>query len=119
VISVPDGAKVLPPIRVTNADVELLAAASDAGRLLIFPLGDLPLLPRGKGVKILSLATKGETESLTALAVLSEGAHLLVHSGKRYLNLKPSEWKEFAGNRALRGNKLPRGYQNVGALEVQ
>ncbi len=25
----------------------------------------------------------------------------------------------FAGNRALRGNKLPRGYQNVAALEVQ
>ena len=119
VSTVPDGAKVLPPIRVTNPDAELLAAASDAGRLLIFPLKDLPLLPRGKGVKILSCATKGEPEARAALAVMPEGAHLLVHSGKRYLNLKPSEWKEFAGNRALRGNKLPRGYQNVGMLEVQ
>jgi len=119
VISVPEGAKVLPPIRVTNPDAELLAAASDAGRLLVFPIKDLPLLPRGKGVKILSLAAKGEPESLTALAVMVAGAHLLVHSGKRYINLKPSEWKEFAGNRALRGNKLPRGYQNVGALEAQ
>ncbi|HEY0512083.1 MAG TPA: DNA topoisomerase IV subunit A [Thermoanaerobaculia bacterium] len=118
VITVPDGARVLPPIRVTNPDAELLAAASDAGRLLVFPLKDLPLLPRGKGVKILSLAAKGEPESLAACAVFPEGAHLLVHSGKRYLNLKPSEWKEFAGARALRGNKLPRGYQNVGALEV-
>jgi len=116
VISVPEGAKVLPPIRVTNPGAELLAAASDAGRLLIFPLKDLPLLPRGKGVKILSLATKGEPESLTALAVMVAGVHLLVHSGKRYLNLKPAEWREFFGNRALRGNKLPRGYQNVGAL---
>ncbi|PYQ60901.1 MAG: DNA topoisomerase IV subunit A [Acidobacteria bacterium] len=118
VISVPEGAKVLPPIRVTNPGAELLAAASDAGRLLIFPLKDLPLLPRGKGVKILSLATKGEPESLTALAVMVAGVHLLVHSGKRYLNLKPAEWREFFGNRALRGNKLPRGYQNVGMLEV-
>ncbi len=119
VITVPDGAKVLPPIRVRGVDTELLAAASDGGRLLIFPIKDLPLLPRGKGVKILNLPSKGEPESLTALAVMSEGAHLLVHSGKRYLNLKPSDWKEFAGNRALRGNKLPRGYQNVAALEVQ
>jgi topoisomerase-4 subunit A len=119
VISVPEGAKVLPPIRVANPDAELLAAASDAGRLLIFPVKDLPLLPRGKGVKILSFSTRGEAESLSALAVMSEGAHLLVHSGKRYLNLKPSEWKEFAGNRALRGNKLPRGYQTVGMLEAQ
>jgi len=118
VISVPEGAKVLPPIRVTNPGAELLAAASDAGRLLIFPLKDLPLLPRGKGVKILSLATKGEPESLTALAVMVAGVHLLVHSGKRYLNLKPAEWREFFGNRALLGNKLPRGYQNVGMLEV-
>ena len=49
---------------------------------------------------------------------MPEGVHLIVHSGKRYLNMKPSDWKEFAGNRALRGNKLPRGFQNVGALEV-
>ena len=119
VITVPDGAKVLPPIRVLNPDAELLAAASDAGHLLIFPIKDLPLLPRGKGVKILTLPAKGEPESLAACAVMPDGAHLLVHSGKRYLNLKPSEWKEFAGNRAARGSKLPRGYQNVGALEVQ
>lgn len=118
IVTVPEGAKVLPPIRVRDLEAELLAAASDAGRLLIFPIKDLPLLPRGKGVKILTLSSKGEPESLTALAVLTEGAHLFVHSGKRYLNLKTSDWKEFAGNRALRGNKLPRGYQNVAALEV-
>jgi topoisomerase-4 subunit A len=118
VITVPDGAKVLPPIRVLNPDVELLAAASDGGHLLIFPIRDLPLLPRGKGVKILNFLAKGEPESLTALAVVTDGVHLLVHSGKRYLNMKPSDWKEFAGNRAARGGKLPRGYQNVGMLEV-
>jgi topoisomerase-4 subunit A len=70
-------------------------------------------------LKILSFpAAKGEPESLSALAVMTEGVHLLVHSGKRYLNMKPSDWKEFAGNRASRGGRLPRGYQNVGALEV-
>jgi topoisomerase IV subunit A len=118
VITVPDGAKVLPPIRVLNPGTELLAAASNGGRLLIFPIKELPQLPRGKGVKILNLASKGETDELTALTVLTPGVHLYVHSGKRYLNLKPAEWREFLGNRALRGNKLPRGYQNVGALEV-
>jgi topoisomerase-4 subunit A len=117
VITVPDGAKVLTPIRITDPETELLTAASDAGRLLVFPVKDLPLLPRGKGVKILSFSAK-EPAALAACAVFREGAHLLVHSGKRYLNLKPSEWKEFAGNRALKGNKLPRGYQNVGMLEV-
>ncbi len=118
VITVPEGAKVLTPLRVANPGLELLAAASNGGRLLVFPIKELPQLPRGKGVKILNLASKGEPEELTALTVLTPGVHLHVHSGKRYLNLKPSDWREFFGNRALRGNKLPRGYHVVALLEA-
>jgi topoisomerase-4 subunit A len=118
VVTVPEGAKVLMPLRVNNPKAELLAAASDGGRLLVFLVNELPQLPRGKGVKILNLSSKGEPESLTALTVITPGLHLLVHSGKRYLNLKPSDWREFLANRALRGNKLPRGYQNVALLET-
>ena len=118
VVTVPPGGKVLAPIRVEDADNDWIAAATDLGRLLIFPVGDLPLLSKGKGVKIISLPSKGEKESLVHCAVFPEWAHLLVHSGKRYLNLKPSEWQTFAGKRALRGNMLPRGYRNVAALEV-
>src|SRR5436305_1108859 len=118
VITVPEGAKVLTPLRVTNPGLELLAAASNGGRLLVFPIKELPQLPRGKGVKILNLPSNGEPEELTALTVLTPGVHLHVHSGKRYLNLKPSDWREFFGNRALRGNKLPRGYHVVALLEA-
>jgi topoisomerase-4 subunit A len=119
VITVPPGAKVLPPVRVHDLESSRLAAATDGGRLLVFPVQDLPLLPKGKGVKIVSLPAKGPKETLVACAVFPETAHLIVHSGKRYLNMKPSDWALFAGNRALRGNKLPRGFQNVAALEVQ
>ncbi|HEX9945622.1 MAG TPA: DNA topoisomerase IV subunit A [Thermoanaerobaculia bacterium] len=118
VVSVTPGSKVLAPIRVEDADNDWLAAVTDAGRLLIFPVGDLPLLPRGKGVKIISLPSKGEKESLIHCAVFADEDHLIVHSGKRYLNLKPSEWQAFAGKRALRGNMLPRGYRIVARLEV-
>jgi topoisomerase-4 subunit A len=117
VVTVPDGAKVLPPIRVTALDTDLLAAATDSGRLLLFPLNDLPVMPKGKGVQILGLP-KGKGESLVALTPLTPGKHLLVHSGKRYLNMKASEYDPFIGKRAQRGNKLPRGFQNVSALEV-
>ncbi|HEX6898492.1 MAG TPA: DNA topoisomerase IV subunit A [Thermoanaerobaculia bacterium] len=118
VLTLSPGAKVLTPLRVQNLETDRLVAATDGGRMLIFPLKDLPLLPKGKGVKIVSLPAKGPKESLTACAILPEGANLIVHAGKRYLNLKPSEWQAFAGNRALRGNKLPRGFQNVGGLEI-
>jgi topoisomerase-4 subunit A len=117
VLNVPSGSVPLVPQKVNNLETDLLAAATDGGRLLIFPLSELPLLPKGKGVKIVSLpANKGE--SLVALTPLPPGAHLIVRAGQRYLNLKPSEWAEFTGNRALRGSVLPRGFQKVVGLEV-
>jgi topoisomerase-4 subunit A len=117
VLNVPTGSLPLLPQKVNNLETDLLAAATDGGRLLIFPLSELPLLPKGKGVKIVSLpANKGE--SLVALTPLPPGAHLIVRAGQRYLNLKPSEWAEFTGNRALRGSVLPRGFQKVVGLEV-
>jgi topoisomerase-4 subunit A len=56
---------------------------------------------------------------MVAVAVLhEEGAPVRVHAGKRYINLKPAEYQPFVGQRAQRGAKLPRGFQNVSALEV-
>jgi len=115
VLTVPEGARMLPPIRVPDMDNDLLAAASDEGRLLLFAITDLPLLERGKGNRILHV--KG-SEAMVALAVLhEEGAALRVHAGKRYINLKPSEFEPFLGQRAQRGAKLPRGFQGVSGLE--
>jgi len=118
VLNVTPGAKVLPPVKVTDLEASRLAAATDSGRLLLFPLAEMPELPRGKGVKILNLSAK-EKESIVALAVLAPSAHLKVHAGKRYLAFRPSELEPFIGKRAQRGAKLPRGFQNVGSLEVE
>jgi topoisomerase IV subunit A len=120
VVNVGAGARVLLPqlvAPISDAESDLVAAATDSGRLLVFPLSELPLLPRGKGVKILNVHA-GQGESLLAAVVLPPGAHLRVHSGKRYLNLKPSELDAYRGQRAQRGLKLPRGFQSVAALEV-
>lgn len=43
---------------------------------------------------------------------------LLVHSGKRHLNLKLNDLEHYRGERGRRGNKLPRGFQNVDRIEV-
>ena len=115
VLGVSPGAAVLSPLKVTDPTVERLVAATDAGRLLVFPLGQMPFLGRGKGVKVIGLKAD---EALTALAVLPEGMTLRVHAGKRYINLKPSELEPFAGQRAQRGGKLPKGFTNVTGLEV-
>ena len=53
-----------------------------------------------------------------ALAVLNEADTLTVHAGKRHHNLKPSDLEHYRGERGRRGNKLPRGFQNVDHIEV-
>jgi len=117
VLNVPAGFVPILPQKVNNLETDFLAAATDGGRLLIFPLSELPLLPKGKGVKIMSLPAK-KGESLISVVPLPPNAHLIVRAGQRYLNLKPSDWAEFTGNRALRGNMVPRGFQRVVGLEV-
>jgi topoisomerase-4 subunit A len=121
VLNVSEGAHVLSPLRVQNSATDLLAAATDAGRLLLVPVQEMPVLVRGKGVKILNIpaARSGaEGESLSALALVPAGAVLRVWAGKRYLALKPADWEKFRGLRAQRGGRLPPGFQNVRMLEV-
>ncbi|MCV6611427.1 MAG: DNA topoisomerase IV subunit A, partial [Amphritea sp.] len=105
---------------VTNTDA-LLAAVTNEGRLLVFPVADLPELARGKGNKIINIPTvraAAREELVTQLALLSPSATLQVNAGKQHLKLKPADLDHYRGERGRRGNKLPRGYQRVDSLEV-
>jgi topoisomerase-4 subunit A len=122
VLTVPDGALPLAPLPARGGDDVRLACASTAGRLLVFPLDELPQLPRGKGVKLLGipgrLIASGE-EKLAAVAVLPAGAGLKVWSGGRHLTLKGSDLDAYTGHRADRGKPLPRGFARVRELSVE
>ena len=116
------GAHVLPPTPVGDPATDLLAAVTTAGRLLVFPVSELPELARGKGNKILNIPKaafeKGE-EALLGVAALGVGSELLIHAGQRYLRLKGSDLDGYRGARAQRGAKLPRGFQRVDRIEVK
>ncbi len=119
VLSLPKGAQVLPPVPTGDADGALLAAATTNGHLLVFPLSELPEMPRGKGVKIIAIPTvraAAREELVAALAVVSPGASLVVVSGKRTFTLKPSDLELYHGERGRRGRMLPRGFQRVDGL---
>ncbi|MBW3564871.1 MAG: DNA topoisomerase IV subunit A [Acidobacteria bacterium] len=113
-ITVPKGGKALGPVRVRNPEEDLLAVATDEGRLLVFPVSELPRLARGKGVKLISL----RNERVAGLAVLSQDSTLVVHAGRQYMKVSQADLEGFIGKRALRGSKLPRGYRNVDRLEA-
>ncbi|MFZ2288671.1 MAG: DNA topoisomerase IV subunit A [Halopseudomonas yangmingensis] len=120
-LSLPEGGRVMAPQPINDLQGELLAALSNEGRLLVFPLAELPQLAKGKGNKILSVPSarvKSREEFLLALAVLPAGANLVLNSGKRTLTLKPADLEHYRGERGRRGNKLPRGFQKVDGLAV-
>ncbi|MDY0161969.1 DNA topoisomerase IV subunit A [Desulfobotulus sp.] len=114
------GASPLKPILLPQEEESLLAALTNEGRLLIFPVKDLPELPRGKGNKIINIlaarAASGE-ERLQHLLVFPENATLVIQAGKRSLSLKPSFLDPFKGVRGRRGQLLPRGFRSVQSLD--
>ncbi|MGJ0492147.1 DNA topoisomerase IV subunit A [Methylobacter sp.] len=118
-ITLPDGAKVLKPARVAN-ESDLLAAVTLQGRLLIFPVAELPALAKGKGNKLIQIPTSDLTagkDQVVAVITLPENGQLKVLSGKRHLTLKPVDIEHYSGSRANRGSALPRGFQRVDGLE--
>jgi topoisomerase-4 subunit A len=119
VLKVDAGALVLPPVPVSDP-AALLAAANSDGRLLVFPVADVPELPRGKGNKLFGIPGKKaemREELMTGIAVLRPGQDLLVWSGERRMTLKAAELQDYRGERAQRGAVLPRGWRKVDRLE--
>jgi topoisomerase IV subunit A len=121
VLKVPEGSGVLAPAQVPAAEDALLCVVSTEGKMLAFPVKDLPELPRGKGNKMFGLSSKkvaSREEYLAAIAIVSSGQSLIVHSKERKMTLKFAELKEYRGERAQRGAVLPRGWRTVERLEV-
>ncbi|QXI47396.1 MULTISPECIES: DNA topoisomerase IV subunit A [Pseudomonas] len=121
-LSLPNGAKVMTPRQVANREQDWLAAVTTEGRLLVFKVSDLPQLGKGKGNKIIGIPgdrVASREEFVTDLAVIAEGATLVLQAGKRTLSLKADDLEHYKGERGRRGNKLPRGFQRVDGLQVE
>jgi len=120
-LSLPEGARVLPPVAVPGSALDRVAAATSSGHLLVFPLADLPELNRGKGNKIIGIPSaraKAREEFVSAIAVVPDGGSLVIRSGKRDFTLKPADLDRYQGERGRRGALLPRGFQRVEGLSV-
>ncbi len=111
VISLSAESNVLAPQRAGDYDTDLIAAASSAGRLLVFRLNELPRLSKGKGLKIIQL--KAGDERLVAIAIIPPDATLKVQCHGQHRNLTPGDLTAYLGKRGQRGNMLPKGYRKV------
>lgn len=119
-ITLPDNAKALPPMEIHGED-DMLLSITTAGRMLMFPVADLPQLSKGKGNKIVSIpatqAAAGD-DKLAWLLVLPPQASVTLHVGKRKLKLRPEDLQKFRAERGRKGTQLPRGLQRIDRVEV-
>ena len=121
-ITLPKGGQVLQPAAIGSVDDSLVAAVTSEGRLLIFPLADLPQMARGKGNKIIGIPSarvQAREEFVIAIQVVTAQDTLVVFSGKRHQNFKFKDLEHYRGERGRRGNKLPRGFQKVDSMLVE
>ena len=121
VLRLPKGSIVLPAVMVNDYDSDMIVSVTNEGRMLMFPLKELPRLAKGKGNKIISIPTArvvDRIEFVVAMTVVTGEDTLTVYAGRRHHNLKPADLEHYRGERGRRGNKLPRGFQNVDRIEV-
>jgi topoisomerase-4 subunit A len=121
VLRVPEGAKVLPAAPVPADPQALAVVVSSEGKMLAFPVSDVPELPRGKGNKLFGIPGKKfatREEYVAAMAVVAPDRKLVVVSGERRMTLAFAELDSYRGERGQRGAVLPRGWRKVDRLET-
>lgn len=122
IITLPTGASILPPRTVNSIENDRVVAVSNEGRMLVFPVADLPQLSKGKGNKVINipaLRAQSREEYVVALATVAPDKPVTLMAGKRKLTLKPADIEHYLGERGRRGNKLPRGLQRVDEIVVE
>jgi topoisomerase-4 subunit A len=82
-----------------------LAVIGDNGKLLVFPVAELPEMPRGKGVKLQSYR-EGALRDAMAF-VEADGASWTTSDGR---TRAWPEWRDWLGRRASAGKLAPKGF---------
>ena len=122
VFRLPENAKVLPASPVPAAAGALVAAVNSDGRLLAFPVADLPEMEKGRGNLIFGIPGKksrtGEELMVAAIVVAPEQS-LVVHCDDRRMTLSWKELQDHLGARGQRGAVLSRNYRKVTRLSVE
>lgn len=121
-LSVPSGSRALSPRLVSDVENNYVAVVTNIGNLLVFALKELPQLAKGKGNKMISIPSakvSSREEYVIDMIVLNADQNLQILGDGKPFTLKAADWKNYVGERARRGNKLPRGCRQVKGLSVE
>jgi topoisomerase-4 subunit A len=82
-----------------------LGVIGDNGKILIFPLAELPEMPRGKGVKLQTYREGGLRDAIVFNE--ADGATWIDPAGRTRVW---AEWKDWLARRAAAGKLAPKGF---------
>ena len=122
ILSIPKGATVLSPSLVTDYENDWIAVVNNQGRLLVYPLAEVPELAKGKGNKLFGISSKKFTsgeEFIVGATVIRENSILKLDSGSRTMTLKQKDIDPYFSERGKRGTLLPKGWRNVKRLYTE
>ncbi|MFA6163355.1 MAG: hypothetical protein WC685_08005 [Methylobacter sp.] len=107
-------------------EADLLAVVTLQGRLLVFPVTELPTLVNEKDNKLIQIPTAdlgtGYDYVVAAVALPESGQLKIIAAGingTRKLTLSGTDIKHYSGSRAKNALSLPRGFQRVEGLECK
>jgi len=122
VFRLPENARVLPAAPVPALEGALVVAVNSDGRMLTFPVSELPEMEKGRGNLIFGIPGKksrtGEELMVAAIVVAPEQT-IAVHCGERKMTLSWKDLANYRGERSQRGAVLPRGWRKVDRLSVE
>ena len=120
-MKIPEGASLIKSQKL-RPDHQYIAAVSSIGKLLIFRLDELPILPKGKGNKIINIPTakfKSKKEKMLDIQLLAEDSNLVVHYGTKNRSLPFKDWQHYLSSRAKRGNILAGHLKRVESISEE
>lgn len=98
-LTLADGDVPLPPLPLSGDEpaTARVVTLSSEGKSVSFPLSELKVLPKGKGVGLMGLA-KGS--SLKDLALVAEGGTVLIKAQDKHAKIGPDDWGSVDGARS-------------------
>jgi topoisomerase IV subunit A len=122
VFRLPENAKVLPAAAVPAGEGALVVSVNSDGRMLAFPVSELPEMEKGRGNLIFGVPGKkaraGE-ELMIAAIVVAPDQSVAVFCGERKMTLSWKDLRHHLGSRGQRGAVLPRNWRKVTRLAVE
>lgn len=120
-MNLPEKSQLLPVLSAADLENHYLALLNSAGRLLIIPLTELPILSKGKGNILMKCKSSISPEPLVvwSAVIVSQDDALLLTDKKQTHRLDFKKWQAYLGKRGQTGKSLAKPLTSVKSLAIE